>query len=277
MVTVSAVNDAPAGITLSGQTASEFAAAGVVVGTLATADPDSGDSHTYTLVNSAGSHFVVVGSQLRVARPLDFEASPTHTVRVRTTDAGEFTFERDFVITVQNVNEVVAFDVQRGAVQRSFVRFVDLSFESPTNLGDLLASNRVRLTRFDLNGNNGVNVDLAGVLGASGSMLSLDFGAQGIGGNRNSSAGDGYYALTLDLDGDGSFETTRRFYRLYGDVNGDRGVHLSDVVSVLLALGQSDDNLNQDANGDGVVDLRDLFAAVVSFGHRLATDLLLDD
>jgi hypothetical protein len=276
-VTVNADSHQPTGITLSGRTASEFAAIGSVVGTLSTTDPDAGDTHTYTLVNSAGGRFAIVGNQLVVAAPLDFETGPTPTVRVRSTDAGGLSAETDFVITVQNVNEVAGFDVQRGAAQRSFVRFADLSFESSANLSDLIAGNRVRLNRFDLNGNNGVGVGLGGVLGVSGNTLSLDFGAQGIGGNRNGSAGNGYYALTLDLDGDGTFETARRFHRLYGDVNGDRVVSLADSIAVLLGLGQSGGNLNQDANGDGVIDLRDLLAAAAGFGSRLANGLPLDD
>ena len=65
-------------------------------------------------------------------------------------------------------------------------------------------------------------VNLSGVVTHIGNELLLDFGAAGIGGNRNTTAGDGYYQLSIDLDGDGTFETVEHFYRLLGDVNGDR-------------------------------------------------------
>ena len=66
--------------------------------------------------------------------------------------------------------------------------------------------------------------------------LSFDFGAQGITGNRNTNAGDGYYKIGLDLDGNGSFETEYAFYRLLGDVNGDRIVTSADDQAILAAF-----------------------------------------
>jgi hypothetical protein len=92
------------------------------------------------------------------------------------------------------------------------------------------------------------------VSGATG-KLALDMGSQGIGGNRNSSTGDGYYRLRVDLDGDGSFETTRTFFRLLGDLNGDRAVNTADR-NLLSSLGGVY-NPERDVNGDGVVDSRD--------------------
>jgi hypothetical protein len=90
--------------------------------------------------------------------------------------------------------------------------------------------------------------------GATG-KLALDMGVQGIGGNRNSSVGDGYYRLRVDLDGDGTFETHRTFYRLLGDLNGDRAVTTADR-NLLASLG-GPYNPERDVNGDGVVDARD--------------------
>ncbi|MFM7163147.1 MAG: dockerin type I domain-containing protein, partial [Planctomycetaceae bacterium] len=66
---------------------------------------------------------------------------------------------------------------------------------------------------------------------------------------------NGYYRLRLDLDGDGSFETTRTFFRLLGDLNGDRSVTEADR-SLLASLGGIYDP-ERDVNGDGVVDARD--------------------
>ena len=62
----------------------------------------------------------------------------------------------------------------------------------------------------------GRNVSLAGAgkLLVIGNRIAIDFGVQGIGGNRNSATGNGWYRFVLDADDNGTFETYKRFYRL---------------------------------------------------------------
>ena len=93
------------------------------------------------------------------------------------------------------------------------------------------------------------------VEGGGAGRLLLDMGMQGVGGNRNGTAGNGYYRLSLDLDGDTVFETQRTFFRLLGDLTGDRSVTNADRA-LLATLGGPYDP-NRDVNGDGVVDSRD--------------------
>ncbi len=181
---------------------------------------------------------------------------------------------------------VSGFDVQRGAQQRSFARYIDVAFNRTdgvqqlmTSLGDAdTANDRVRLRRFNLDGSGaGDAISLAGRVQAVDQVLSIDFGLDGIGGNRNTSAGDGYYALDFDLDGNGSFETTRHFYRLLGDVNGDRRVTDLDATAITLALGRSGSPINEDANGDGVVNANDRTLALRARDRALGSGLFLDD
>jgi len=172
---------------------------------------------------------------------------------------------------------VIDFDVQKGATQRSYVRYVDLIFENAAGIDDLIADARVRLTRYGLDGSGGSAVNLAGVLSTIDNRLVFDFGEQGIGGNRNSNVGDGYYEIALDLDGNGSFETTRSFYRLLGDTNGDRIVNAQDFYSILGAYGQMGTGLEEDVNGDGVVNALDRILAMRSRGHLLDPSLVIDD
>src|SRR5262249_41220766 len=150
------------------------------------------------------------------------EAATSHNVIVRATDKGGLTYDKTFTINVLNVNEVTGFDVQRGAAERSYIRYLDLVFESSTGLSQLISEGRVHLTRYSLSGTNGVNVSLSGKLTTTGNRITANFGSNGIGGSRNSSAGDGYYRLTIDTDRNGSYETQKSFYRLLGDTNGDR-------------------------------------------------------
>jgi hypothetical protein len=272
-------NQAPTDIVLSGWSVRENSAAGTAVGTLSAADPDAGDTHTFTLLDSAGGRFAIENGRLVVAAgaTLDFETASTHTVVVRATDAGGLSFDETLTIQLANVNELVSFDVQRGTVQRSYIRYVDMIFESAAGLTQLVSEGRFRLTRFGLGGNNPVNVSLSGKLKVVGNRVTIDFGAGGIGGNRNSSTGNGYYRVSVDADRDGSRETQRSFYRLLGDTNGDRTVNNTDVSNVQAALGRRGTNLNQDVNGDAVVNTTDRDLARGQRGKTLAAYLWLYD
>lgn len=267
------VNEAPTAIALSAFTVEEGCPTGFLVGTLSTTDPDVSDTFTYALVDSAGGRFQMVGNELQVANGtlLDYDQAPNHTVTVRVADAGGLSFTQSFVI---NVNEagtptLVSMDVQHGATQRSFVRYVDLVFASPGELATLVADNRVQLRRYKLTGSGGTAVSLSGKLTAIDNQLHFDFGSAGLGVN-------GYYEILLDLNDDGSFEAVRHFYRLQGDVNGDRTVDAIDRTIVVGAIGQTGENLEADVNGDGVVNRRDRNLVYRATG-TLSSDLPLDD
>ena len=102
-------------------------------------------------------------------------------------------------------------------------------------------------------------------------------GSQGIGGNRNSTTGNGHYRMTVDADRNGTPETARHFYRLLGDTNGDRTVNSTDQSNVQAAQGRTGKNLNADVNGDGVVNSTDRDLVRKQLGKSLASHLPLDD
>jgi parallel beta-helix repeat protein len=182
------------------------------------------------------------------------------------------------VQSAPTVPTIVAFDVQHGAEQRSYIRHLDLVFASDAGLSQIISGGRLRLTRFGLDGSgSGANINLADRLQTAGAQISIDFGAGGIGGNPNSTAGNGYYRLALDADGNGTFETTRHFYRLLGDANGDCVVNSLDRQAVDAAFGQSGINLNADLNGDGVVNRRDRRLVDGQLGRRVASGLPQDE
>ncbi|KAA0172978.1 hypothetical protein FNF27_05469 [Cafeteria roenbergensis] len=89
-VDVTNVNEAP---TMSPLTRSvkENAAIGVGVGgAVAAQDVDAGTIISYSLVSNPGAFFSIEsgGGQIRVAKSLDFETKPVHTLTVRATDNG---------------------------------------------------------------------------------------------------------------------------------------------------------------------------------------------
>ena len=109
VITVNDVNEAPTDIALAPTSIDENQPVGTAVGTLTTTDPDAGDTFTYTLVTGAGdtdnASFGIVGGQLVTAAVFDFETQASYSVRVRTTDGGGLTFEKAFVITVNDAND----------------------------------------------------------------------------------------------------------------------------------------------------------------------------
>ena len=108
-ISVTNQNEAPTDIALSSSSIAENNAANATIGTLSSTDPDTGDTHTYTLVSGAGSTdnaaFNISGNNLRATAALDFETKSSYSIRIRTTDAGGLTFDKVFTVSVTNVNE----------------------------------------------------------------------------------------------------------------------------------------------------------------------------
>jgi surface-anchored protein len=186
------------------------------------------------------------------------------------TDSGQVTYY------FQVGNTLDALDVQNGQAQRSFLRNVDIVFGQDDRLEDLLAAGRMQITKFDLNGENGVALAATAFSASTaGNRLRIDFGVQGIGGNRNTNAGDGYYRIGIDIDGDGTIDAVKHFYRLLGDVNGDRKVDALDRASVMAAMRTT--TPEADVNGDGIINSVDLTLLTRSIGKRLKNGLWIDD
>uniref|UniRef100_UPI00404A407A fibronectin type III domain-containing protein n=1 Tax=Daejeonella sp. TaxID=2805397 RepID=UPI00404A407A len=103
-------NIAPSNITLSNATIDENNAIDASIGTLASTDPDVGNSFTYSLVSGAGStdnsKFTLSGNTLKAAEAFDFETKSSYSIRIQTSDAGGLSFQKEFALTISNVNEV---------------------------------------------------------------------------------------------------------------------------------------------------------------------------
>lgn len=103
------INGAPTNIVLSPSQVAENQASGTRVGSLATQDPDSGNTFTYALVGGTGSTdnglFAVSGSNLLTLAAFDYETRSNYSIRVQTTDQGGLTTQRVFGISVLNANE----------------------------------------------------------------------------------------------------------------------------------------------------------------------------
>lgn len=109
LLTVVNVNDNPTDLTVSALSIDENSTVGTSIGSLSTVDIDAGDSFTYTLVSGTGSSnndlFDISSGSLITKAAIDFEANPTLSIRLKTTDSGGASFEKSFTVTVNNVNE----------------------------------------------------------------------------------------------------------------------------------------------------------------------------
>ncbi|QQW30492.2 hypothetical protein AP9108_07280 [Arthrospira sp. PCC 9108] len=103
------INESPTDLTLDNTSIDENVAAGTAVGSFTTTDPDTGDTFTYELVAGAGdtdnAAFSVSGDQLLINNSPDFETQSIYNIRVRTTDSGGLTYERELTININDINE----------------------------------------------------------------------------------------------------------------------------------------------------------------------------
>ncbi|MCP9859613.1 MULTISPECIES: ELWxxDGT repeat protein [unclassified Cyanobium] len=106
------VNESPTNISLSASSVAENVAAGTLVGTLSSTDPDAPltpQSFSYRLVAGTGSTdnaaFEIQENELRLRNSPDFELKSSYSIRVQTRDQGNRTFAKVFTISVSNVNE----------------------------------------------------------------------------------------------------------------------------------------------------------------------------
>ena len=108
-IQVTNVNENPTLVAVTPNTINERLPVNSLVGDLSTADPDAGDSFTYSLVNGTGSQdnsfFTVVGNKLRSTAIFDFDVRSTYSVRVRSVDAGGLSVETPLTVQVLNVND----------------------------------------------------------------------------------------------------------------------------------------------------------------------------
>jgi hypothetical protein len=106
-VSITNINEAPSGITLSQTSTEENTPSGTVIGILNATDPDIGDTLTYALVNDADGRFSIDGNRLIVATNaiLDFETTPNQPIVISATDSFGQSTAQAFTITLTDVNE----------------------------------------------------------------------------------------------------------------------------------------------------------------------------
>ncbi|MEQ9098000.1 MAG: cadherin domain-containing protein [Imperialibacter sp.] len=109
-ISVSNVNEAPTGVSLSTSAIDENLPIGSLVATLATADVDAADTFVYAFVEDSEANdnasFLIASNQLLAKEKFDFETKSNYTVRIKSTDAGGLSTEAQLAIAVNNINDV---------------------------------------------------------------------------------------------------------------------------------------------------------------------------
>jgi uncharacterized protein YvpB len=109
-IAVTDANESPLSVTLSATSVAGASPAGTMVGSLSTADPDSGNTFTYTLVSGTGdtdnAAFTISGTQLKTTASFSTLSKPSCFIRVRSTDQGGLATERALEVVVsQSAND----------------------------------------------------------------------------------------------------------------------------------------------------------------------------
>ncbi|MBM6579007.1 hypothetical protein ILT44_02335 [Microvirga sp. BT689] len=113
----------PHQIILNSSFVSEASKAGLLVGNLSALDQDTGETFTFSLVDSAGGRFKLGadGQSIVIANAslLDYEQARAHTIRLQVKDKAGEVFEQDLTVSISDVpNENVtgssSSDVMRG-------------------------------------------------------------------------------------------------------------------------------------------------------------------
>jgi hypothetical protein len=178
--------------------------------------------------------------------------------------------------------------VQKGSVERSFVRYLTIDFANNGGLSTIApgleqiissvgtTSPRIKLTFRGLDGLLNISQTLTqSEFTISGNTILIDFGTAGITGFPTSTSGDGYYQISVDATGNGTF-ATKTFDRLLGDVNGDGQVDINDLNLVTASLGMVGTDLQADVDGSGAVNQLDRLLVARSQGRKLSGSLILN-
>ncbi|MCO8124166.1 beta-propeller fold lactonase family protein [Stieleria sp. TO1_6] len=277
--------DAPTDVTLSQDSIDEnqdTSAADLLFASLAAVDNDPADTHSFELVTGSGdtdnARFTINanGLYLRQGESLDHESQSSYAVRIRVTDAAGLMFEKNLTLAVNNLVEVSSENIVigDGSAQRSRVESLSIEFDAEVTIGE------GAFTVIQHGDGGAVTVALTTRMNAAGHTIAdLTFSGSNV---HSGSLVDGSYQLSidgskivsidgggLDANGDGitgdqlEFGATQndRFFRFYGDFDGDRDVDGHDLVSFGLAFqskfGDSNFDSQFDFDDDGDIDSLD--------------------
>ncbi len=187
--------------------------------------------------------------------------------------------------------QVTGFTVEHGSPSRSFIQYLDLGFNESNSQSDQelatiinsvgTSSPDITIYKYDLAGDASskmaVPLSSPTMLSVLDHAIEINFGSGGIGNSPTSMAADGYYEVDIKLPNGQT--AVHHFYRLLGDVAGDRIVDQNDLNEIAASIGETSEMgwapLSAAVTGDGTVSSLDLLLATRSKNRKLGTGLSL--
>ncbi len=102
-VNITNSNEAPTDINITADSIYENNASGTTIGILDAADPDAGDTFTFTLTCNDANFSITGGSTLVSDVVFDYEATPTQNVCIHVVDAGGLSYDENVTINILDV------------------------------------------------------------------------------------------------------------------------------------------------------------------------------
>lgn len=114
-------NENPTDLSLGNNSVAENSPLNTLIGSFTTTDPDTGNTFTYGLVTGIGSTdnslFTIDGNQLKTNAIFDYETKNNYSIRVKTTDQGGLSYEKQLTVNVTNIPE------QRISIDKNAITF----------------------------------------------------------------------------------------------------------------------------------------------------------
>tara|TARA_R110000796_G_scaffold74374_1_gene167336 strand:- start:322288 stop:334170 length:11883 start_codon:yes stop_codon:yes gene_type:complete len=106
------INIAPEAMALSANTIFENSAEATLIGELSVTDQNPTDTHQYSLPTGTTDNgsFTITDAKLYASSSFNFEEKASYTVTVLVTDNHNATYQKEFMVTVTDVNEVPTID-----------------------------------------------------------------------------------------------------------------------------------------------------------------------
>lgn len=132
-------SDLTTDITLSSSNIDENNSIGDIIGSLSTTDL----TNVFTLVSGEGdtdnSSFTISGSNLLANQIFDYETKNSYSIRIRATNSNDNTFDKQFTITINNINEAPTnitlntnFIYENNSIGRNIGKFTTTAQDSNT-------------------------------------------------------------------------------------------------------------------------------------------------
>jgi fibronectin-binding autotransporter adhesin len=283
------VNDAPTDILLSNNIVLENSSTVVAleIGNLSSVDANEDDSAGFTLLAGLDEAlFLISGSTLKLKAgvSVDFETRPSYRVNIRVTDGSGATFDKELTIVVRDLAEIASIQNNDGQVQRTMLTKLVVTFDTAVTIDDpraFVVRNR--------NTNTLAAIRVATATNSSGKTVATITFASGANVTTRAAANslvDGNYELQIygswitsiatnlkvdaakngnslgsnDVFGDQALD---RFFRLFGDLDGDRDVDALDnaqfkpTLNSTLVANPTIYKAEFDFDGDGDIDALD--------------------